>query len=34
MFDDQALLPAKPATPGEPTSEQVALASIMKGVHY
>ena len=34
MFDDQALLPAKPATPGEPSSEQVALASIMKGVHY
>ena len=34
MFDDQALLPAKPATPGEPSAEQVALASIMKGVHY
>ena len=37
MFEDTAPAPAGKALPGkpaEPTSEQVALASLMKGVHY
>ena len=35
MFDDTPQLPAgATGQPAEPTSEQVALASLMKGVHY
>ncbi len=37
MFDDSMLPASKKATPdkpSEPTSEQVALAALMKGVHY
>ncbi len=37
MFDETLAAPAArgaPALPAEPTSEQVAIASLMKGVHY
>ena len=37
MFDETLVAPAAkgaPTQPAEPTSEQVALASLMKGVHY